>query len=147
MPLNVPQKYQYAVTTSAVPPASGAVSTINSQTVTSLTPSTTYYIHVRSACGFDLSTYGDWSTISFVTAATALPPGMAEWTGVENSTWYNPANWKCGFIPGATTAVLIPSGKPFYPVIVFDITIKSLDVKPGASVTVNDGIKLTITSQ
>jgi len=143
----VSQKYQYAVTTSPVPPVSGTVSTANFQSVSALNPSTTYYIHVRSACGFDLSTYGDWSTISVVSEATPLPAGVAEWTGAYNSDWFNTSNWKCGFIPITTSAVIIPGGRPNYPSLGSDFIVKSLDMKPGALMYVNDGIKLTITSQ
>lgn len=147
VPTFVSQLYEYAVTTSPIPPAGGTSSNSNLQTVASLSPSTTYYIHVRSGCGFGFTNFGDWSTISFTTTSSPLPVATAEWTGALNTDWFNTANWKCGFIPITTTAVIIPGGKPNYPILYFDATIKSLDVKPGASVEVNDGIKLTITSQ
>lgn len=61
------QGYQYAVTTSATPPASGTVTTVNDITVGSLAANTLYYIHVRSNCGSGQSV---WKTIAERTAIT-----------------------------------------------------------------------------
>ena len=57
--------YEYAVTTSATPPTSGTATTNTFATVTSLTPQTLYYVHVRTMCG--VGSYGNWGTISFIT--------------------------------------------------------------------------------
>jgi hypothetical protein len=69
--------YQYAITTSATPPASGTqtVDTFYIQT-TGLTPQTVYYLHVRSECAG--STYGNWATISFTTSC--VPVVALPWT-------------------------------------------------------------------
>ena len=53
--------YQWAVTTSATPPATGTATTALTASSTTLTPNTTYYLHVRTACG---STFSPWSTSS-----------------------------------------------------------------------------------
>jgi hypothetical protein len=86
--------YQYAITTSATPPASGTQTTdtfyIQS---TGLTPQTVYYLHVRSECAG--STYGNWATISFTTscvAVVALPwtegfEGLALGDNIFPSCW------------------------------------------------------------
>lgn len=61
--------YEYAVTTSATPPASGTATTNTFVTpVSGLTPATVYYVHVRSNCGS--GDFGIWSTISFSTACS-----------------------------------------------------------------------------
>lgn len=62
--------YQYAVTTSATPPASGTATTATTANVTGLTANTTYYLHVRSDCGA-INGFSTWSTISFVTGYCA----------------------------------------------------------------------------
>ncbi|SHE91118.1 Fibronectin type III domain-containing protein, partial [Flavobacterium fontis] len=73
---NTPVGYEYAVTTSPVPPTSGAFVAATTASVTGLSAVTTYYIHVRSVCtiGTDIST---WSTSApFVTPCnpiTTLP--------------------------------------------------------------------------
>ncbi|MFP9117769.1 hypothetical protein ACLI08_08280, partial [Flavobacterium sp. RNTU_13] len=55
----VPTGYQYAVTTSSTPPASGTVSPGTSITGYAITAGTTYYLHVRTNCS---GNYSDWST-------------------------------------------------------------------------------------
>ena len=66
--VNTALRYEWTVNTSATPPASGTATSSNNDTaflVAGLTPSTTYYLHVRSVCaGNDFST---WSTLPFTT--------------------------------------------------------------------------------
>jgi hypothetical protein len=66
--------YEYAVTTSATPPASGTATTSTFYIATGLAPQTIYYLHVRVACTG--STFGNWATTTFTTACapiTTLP--------------------------------------------------------------------------
>lgn len=60
--------YEYAVTTSATPPASGTATTATSYHATSLSPSTNYYVHIRSRCSDTL--FSGWTTQGFATPAT-----------------------------------------------------------------------------
>ena len=62
--------YEYAVTTSATPPASGTATTSTFYVASGLTPQTVYYLHVRSSCTG--GTFGNWSTISFTTACAPV---------------------------------------------------------------------------
>jgi Secretion system C-terminal sorting domain len=69
--------YQWAVTTSATPPASGTPESGTSASAMGLSAGTAYYLHVRSDCGG--SGNSSWSTITFTTtldcsAATSLSP-------------------------------------------------------------------------
>ncbi|MBS1765402.1 MAG: fibronectin type III domain-containing protein, partial [Bacteroidetes bacterium] len=61
--------YEYAVTTSSTPPASGTAFAGTSTSVSGLTPNTNYYLHVRSYCGG--SDYSPWSTSAVF--ATPIP--------------------------------------------------------------------------
>ncbi|MBL7737604.1 MAG: hypothetical protein JNK14_00165 [Chitinophagaceae bacterium] len=71
---------------------------------------------------------------------------IINWTGGSNSQWQNPANWSCGVVPDADTDVIIDSY--FHaPVISSNVSCKSVQIKPGASLTVNPGFKLTITGK
>lgn len=88
--------YEYAVTTSATPPASGTATTATSGSASSLTPNTLYYVHVRSVCSG--SQFSGWTTISFTTAAN--PGDESEFVVMT----YNLLNY-----PGSTGASREPS--------------------------------------
>ena len=64
------------------------------------------------------------------------------WTGSQNSSWENAANWNCGSPPGINTDVFITSGTV---IINSNVTIRSLHLNPGVNFTVNPGYVLTIT--
>ena len=76
---NPPVQYQYAVTTSSIPPVSGTNISGTSTVVGSLTPNTTYYAHVRTDCGS--GDYSAWATVSFIT-------GYCANTNTSSSTYY-----------------------------------------------------------
>jgi len=77
-PTNVPSNgYQYAVTTSATPPASGTATMATTANITGLTADTVYYIHVRSDCSGDFST---WATSTFTT-------GYCNFSSSNSSYW------------------------------------------------------------
>lgn len=63
------------------------------------------------------------------------------WEEKGNAAWESPANWSCGKLPDANTDVIIKSGTV---VIGQDVTIGSLKLSPGVSLTVNPGYTLTI---
>lgn len=85
--------YEYAVTTSATPPASGTAVTGTSALVSDLIPDTTYYLHVRTNCGSN--DYSSWATTSFYTGY-CIPEGTSSsyringvstdggWTNISN---------------------------------------------------------------
>ena len=63
------------------------------------------------------------------------------WTGTLNNAWENPANWSCSKIPSAGTDVVINYGSP---TISSNVIVGSLQIKPGASVTVSTGYTLNV---
>ena len=66
-PLSGATSYQYTVSTSATPPASGSNTTSNNKaTVSGLLPATDYYIHLSNNCGTN------WRTLAFTTAVAPL---------------------------------------------------------------------------
>lgn len=147
LPSFVPQKYEYAVTTSPFPPSNGVATTSVAILVSSLLPGTSYYIHVRSACGFDLTNFGNWNTLQVTTESTPLPANTAEWSGSYDQNWTDSRNWKCGVVPGATSIVNINGGKPNYPYLANNVIVKSLNLNPGADMEIAPGFKITVTSQ
>jgi hypothetical protein len=63
------------------------------------------------------------------------------WTGAVSNAWENPLNWSCGKVPDDFTDVVINSGTI---VINSNVTINSLQLNPGVSLTVGTGYTLTI---
>lgn len=73
--------YEYAVTEQPFPPASGTQTNKDTVTVFSLQPSTTYYFHIRAACGFGFSNFGEWNSfLSFTTPANHLSSSISPQT-------------------------------------------------------------------
>ena len=66
------------------------------------------------------------------------------WTGAVSSEWENPLNWSLNLIPDGQTTVIINSNVPYLPIINSNAICNKLDVKPGASVNVNQGFRLTV---
>ncbi len=64
------------------------------------------------------------------------------WTGAASSAWENTANWSCGSLPDQNTDVTISTGNV---IISSNVTIRSLTVASGVTVTVQSGFTLTIT--
>ena len=61
------------------------------------------------------------------------------WIGGVSSAWENPANWSCGHIPTAFTAVTVYSTGLHYPIINSWAVCKSIRLMTGAQCTVNTG--------
>lgn len=57
--------YEYFVSTSATPPASGTNTTLLTYTASGLSPVTQYYFHIRSSCG---AAFSSWATTPFKTS-------------------------------------------------------------------------------
>lgn len=64
-----------------------------------------------------------------------------QWIGTTNSTWENASNWSSGFVPNASSDVIINSGTV---VINSNTTISSLQLSPGVIFSVNPMFKLVI---
>lgn len=62
------------------------------------------------------------------------------WTGAVSTDWNDADNWSNGIVPTISSPpiVLIPAGRPFYPVIsAGSVQVNSVSVALGASLTVN----------
>ncbi|PPD00312.1 MAG: hypothetical protein CTY35_02615, partial [Methylotenera sp.] len=83
VPSPTPTQYEWAATTSATPPASGDVVTSPAAASTSLTASTTYYLHVRSECAPGV--YSAWATSApFYTGYCNPAPFSVDGSGITN---------------------------------------------------------------
>jgi hypothetical protein len=64
----------------------------------------------------------------------------------NTTSWTTASNWSCNLVPTTSLDVIIPAGAN-QPVINSNVTCHSVLVKPGATLKVNSGFKLTITGQ
>jgi trimeric autotransporter adhesin len=109
--------------------------TVANPIATGVTNTTTYTVTATGAGGCNQSAN---------VTVTVLPPGVSTWTGAINTDWNNVGNWNCGGIPTITSEVVIPAGRPNYPVITLNVEIKKLTVDPATSVTVATGFNLKL---
>jgi len=66
------------------------------------------------------------------------------WLGLNSSDWNDASNWSCNAIPNEGADVILNPGVPNMPVVNSNVTVRSLTVKQGATVTVTSGFKLEI---
>jgi hypothetical protein len=89
------QGYEYAVTASATPPASGTPTNATNGAGIGLLSSTNYYIHVRNSCIG--GSFSNWTTLAFTTLLNpcASPTGI-----VANAPTASSANFSWNAMPG-----------------------------------------------
>jgi hypothetical protein len=96
---------------------------------------------------FDFGTVGNGSansTFYFDDILQIAQPVVTSWTGNVNTAWENAANWSSNSVPTASSIVTIPSGRPRYPIVNANTTVKSISTAPGTSVTIAPGIELNV---
>jgi hypothetical protein len=96
---------------------------------------------------FDFGTTGDGSsnsTFYFDDINQIAPGSMISWTGNVNTDWENAANWSGNAIPTAISIITIPAGRPRYPIVNVNTTIKSIACATGTSVTIATGVILNV---
>ena len=64
------------------------------------------------------------------------------WKGTIDRNWENPGNWNCGVVPDANTDVVIEGQLINYPEVNTALTIRSLLLRSGASITVKPGVSI-----
>lgn len=72
------------------------------------------------------------------------PPNTFVWLGGTSTSWEEPLNWVNKAVPNANAEVIIPPGKPRYPVVGVNTTIRRMTVSPGTSVQVAPGVVLEV---
>ncbi len=67
------------------------------------------------------------------------------WTGTQDNNWFNNANWSCGQIPTSAVDVVIPAGRPNYPVVNANGAVaRSILVATAASITLAENIIIVL---
>ena len=69
----------------------------------------------------------------------------AYWTGTQDTSWTNPNNWSSCGIPTNSSDVTINSGT-FQPVIASNVSVNSLTIASGTSLTLNSGFNLNVSN-
>jgi hypothetical protein len=70
-----------------------------------------------------------------------------EWTGASTGAWDNTGNWAGGVVPAATDHVLITATATNPLIIDTDVTVTSLEMEDGATLTVSGNSTLTVIGQ
>lgn len=81
---------------------------------------------------------------SFVVYANICSGNINTWVGNVSTNWEEPGNWSCGVVPGVNSDVMVNPGTPFGAVVSSNVSIHSITIKAGASVTVKSGFKLEV---
>jgi hypothetical protein len=76
-------------------------------------------------------------------AASPVWAGDKTWTGATNTTWSTGTNWNPAGAPGINDRAIIPN-LANKPIVTASTTIGQLLVQPAATVTINNGVNLTI---
>lgn len=84
------------------------------------------------------------STISNLVVDNILFYKQDTWVGTNSTTWTTGSNWASGAVPTATSDVVIASSAN-QPVIGSNVSISSLTIKSGTTLTVNSGVNLIVT--
>lgn len=66
------------------------------------------------------------------------------WNGSVSDSWVTSANWTPNAVPNANTQVIIPGGRPNYPVLAPNVELRTLTIEAGATVTSPADVQLTI---
>jgi hypothetical protein len=76
-------------------------------------------------------------------AATAAIVSSGSWIGGTSTDWSNAANW-CGGVPSASTSVTVVSGTTYSPVVSTSISVNSLTINSGATLSTSGTPTITI---
>ena len=57
------------------------------------------------------------------------------WTGLVSTDWNTAGNWDIGLIPDSTDNVIIPQSAPNMPLLAGDVTIETLEIDSGSTMT------------
>jgi hypothetical protein len=109
------------------------------------TPTATVYGKPTSNATYTVTATSIGGCSNTANAIVNVPlPGVSTWTGAINTDWNNVGNWDCAGIPTITSEVVVPAGRPNYPVINTNVEIKKITVDPSTSVTVATGFELKL---
>ena len=72
------------------------------------------------------------------------PPNAFVWTGGVSAAWEDGLNWANKAVPNGNSEVIIPPGKPRYPLISVNTTVRKMTLSPGTNVQVAPGVQFEV---
>jgi len=127
---------------------SGTASSLNNVGLLNIgyyTPTTSYYngsiselaIFSSALASTDITLLNN-NQLAFYTIPTTY------WTGAISTSWTNTGNWSTGIVPtiSSPSIVVIPAGKPFYPIISGVSPANSISLEAAASLTITGTLQL-----
>ena len=99
---------------------------------------------------YDIQNYADQMEAQIdLIKSIYYPTGSAEddyfvWCGSTDSDWANGQNWGGGIAPDATSDVVIPGGKPNYPIVNEHVQIQKIEIQDGACIEVLSGFSFDV---
>ena len=91
------------------------------------------------------SSYTGDAAIDDITFRTTS--NISTWNGNTSTDWNTASNWSHGAVPATDIDVIIPAGFTNYPVLTGNYTIKNIEIRDGALVTINSGATFTVTGE
>lgn len=103
----------------------------NNSPITGLTIGNTYIVQLME------NTYNG-GPVAF--KMRLAPPNAFVWTGGVSAAWEDGLNWANKAVPNGNSEVIIPPGKPRYPMISVNTTVRKMTLSPGTNVQVAPGV-------
>jgi PKD repeat protein len=100
-----------------------------------------YYTGSNSPSPCGTASYGEVEDYTLFLGQPGLWVGG---TAGQTQNWNTAANWNDNVVPTAVTDVIIPGGLTYYPVLTVAGTCHDIEIRDGATVTVNPAGNLTI---
>jgi len=84
-----------------------------------------------------------WETIYAADGVKFVIDGRITWTGAVSQDWNNPSNWDKNTVPNENNDVTIPTGTTYSAHVNSNSTIRSLLVKPGATIVIDQNLTVS----
>lgn len=95
--------------------------------------------YTNSTSGFTMNFTGSPDPINYA----AIPPSMT-WLGGTNTSWGVAANWGACAPPNCSADAIIGTTSINQPVVTTNQTVKNVTINPGASLTINSNVTLSV---
>lgn len=95
--------------------------------------------YTNSTSGFTMNFTGSPDPVNY-----AVVPSSMTWLGGTNTTWGVSANWGACAPPNCSADAIIGTTSINQPVVTADQTVNNITINPGASLTINSNVTLSV---